>query len=160
MIQYIHGGPFYGTHSNFSVGKTDTEKIVQIKLVQDNGSHLSNLMNLTLRSIFKVIWRSELFFLMGPPTFDTGFEESGKFYVRNILKFFILTLRRSNQVFKKRSEAVYLNAFILLLALPRNNDVNVVSFVSFGVFVVPRTRHGARCLTERALRWEGRRCFW
>jgi len=57
---------------------------------------------------------------MGLPTFDTGFEESGKFYVRNnILKFFILTLRRSNQgqVFKKRSEAVCLNAFILLLAL-------------------------------------------
>jgi len=37
-------------------------------------------------------------------------------------------LRRSNQgqVFKKRSEAVCLNAFILLLALPRNNDVDVV----------------------------------
>jgi len=52
---------------------------------------------------------------MGPSTFDTRFEESGKFYVRNdILKFFILTLRRSNQdqVFKKRSEAVYLNAFL------------------------------------------------
>jgi len=66
---------------------------------------------------------------MGSPTFDTGFEESGKFYVRNdILKFFILTMRRSNQdqVFKKRSEAVCLNAFILLLALPRDNDVDVV----------------------------------
>jgi len=65
---------------------------------------------------------------MGSPTFDTGFEESGKFYVRNdILKFFILTMRRLNQgqVFKKRSEAVCLNAFILLLALPRNN-MNVV----------------------------------
>jgi len=99
------------------------------------GSHLSNLMNLTLRSIFKVIWRSELFFLMGPPTFDIGFEESRKFYVRNnILKFF-MTLRRSNQgkVFKKRSEVVCLNAFIL--ALPRNNDVDVVSFVSFGMLV-------------------------
>jgi len=34
-----------------------------------------------------------------------------------------LTLRRSNR------------AFILLLALPRNNDVDVISFVSFGVFV-------------------------
>jgi len=50
---------------------------------------------------------------MGPPTFDTGFEESGKFCVRNdILKFCILTLRKSNQgqVFKKRSEAVRLNS--------------------------------------------------
>jgi len=49
---------------------------------------------------------------MGPPTFDTGFEESGKFYIRkDILKFFILTLKRSNQsqVFKKRSEGVCLN---------------------------------------------------
>jgi len=66
---------------------------------------------------------------MGPSTFDTGFEESGKFYVRNnILKFFILTLRKSNQgqVFKKRSEAVCLYAFILLLALLRNNDVDVI----------------------------------
>jgi len=75
---------------------------------------------------------------MGPSTFDTEFEKSGKFYVRNdILKFFILTLRRSNQgqVFKKRSEAVCLNAFILFLALPRNNDVDVISSVSFGVLV-------------------------
>jgi len=74
---------------------------------------------------------------MGPPTFDIGFEESGKFYVRNdILKFFILILRTSNQgqVFKKRSEAVCLYAFILLLALPRN-DVDVVSSVFFGVLV-------------------------
>jgi len=66
---------------------------------------------------------------MGLPIFDTGFEESGKFYVRNdIKKFFILSLRRSNQgqVFKKHLEAVYLNAFILLLALLRNNDVDVV----------------------------------
>jgi len=66
---------------------------------------------------------------MGLPTFDTGFENSGKVYVRNdILKFFILTLRRSNQnqVFKKCSEAVCLNAFILLLALPTNNDVDVI----------------------------------
>jgi len=66
---------------------------------------------------------------MEPPTFDTGFEESGKFYVRNdIFKFFILILRRLNQgqVFKKRSEAVCLNAFILLLVSPRNNDVDVV----------------------------------
>jgi len=73
---------------------------------------------------------------MGPPTFDTGFEKSEKFYVRNdILKFFVLTLRRSNQgqVFKKRSEVVCLNAFILLLALLRNNDVDVVSSIFFGV---------------------------
>jgi len=37
-------------------------------------------------------------------------------------------LRRSNQgqVFKKRSEAVCLNAFVLLLALSRINDVDVV----------------------------------
>jgi len=63
---------------------------------------------------------------MGSPTFDTRFEESRKFCVRNdILKFFILILRKSkqSQVFKKRSEAVFLNAFILLLALSRNNDV-------------------------------------
>jgi len=71
---------------------------------------------------------------MGPSTFDIGFEESGKFHIRNdILKFFILTLRRSNQVFKKRSEAVCLNAFILLLAL--SNDVDVISSVSFKVLV-------------------------
>jgi len=48
-----------------------------------------------------------------------------------------LTLKKSNQgqVFKEHSEAVCLNAFILLLALPRNNDVDVVNSVSFGVLV-------------------------
>jgi len=53
---------------------------------------------------------------MGLPTFDTRFEESGKFYVRNdILKFFILTLRRSNQgqVFKKRSGALFKCVYII-----------------------------------------------
>jgi len=64
---------------------------------------------------------------MGPSTLTPDSKRAGNFR-NDILKFFILTWRRSNQgqVFKKRLEAVCLNAFILLLALSRNNDVNVV----------------------------------
>ena len=51
-------------------------------------------------------------FKMETPIFDTRFENSRKFYVRNyIFKFVIVTLRRYNpgQIVKKCSEAVYLN---------------------------------------------------
>ena len=48
---------------------------------------------------------------METPIFDTGFEKRRKFYVRNIFKFVIVTLRRYNQgqIIKKCSEAVYFN---------------------------------------------------
>ena len=88
------------------------KKMVSTKIVKDSRGHLSVLMTLTFRSIFKVIWRSRPFFKMETSIFETGFEKNRKFYIRNyIFKFIIVTLKNYNkgQIVKKCSEAVYLN---------------------------------------------------
>jgi len=56
--------------------------MVWIKVDQDRGGRLIVPLVLTLRSILKVISRSQWFFLMGHPIFDCGFRKSEKFYIK------------------------------------------------------------------------------
>jgi len=100
--------------------------MVKARIVKDNGGHLTVLIVLTFRSIFKVIWRLRSFFKIRTPIFDTGFEKSRKFYVKNDIWIFFLSPRRG-QI--KNLEDV--NS--ILLALPGNNDVDIISSVSFEV---------------------------
>ena len=82
--------------------------MVLTKIVKDSGGHLSVHFTLTFRLIIKIMELSR--YQMEALIFDTGFEKSRNFYVRNhIFKFVIVTLRGYNQgkIVKKYSEAVY-----------------------------------------------------